>query len=224
MGVLMRQRGKPHEAIRFYQRGSAQNPDDANLCSNLGHVLTNVDQYSEALENLHRAIEINPTMDQAYDNLAYLLNKLNRFQEAGEAGEKAVRLNPTNANAWNNLASSYQRQARIEEAIGAYRKAVEVNPAFAMAHSNVLFCMLFSARYSSQEIAQAHRDWVEKQAKHVVNQTHPAISRDPNKKPLRIGFVSPDLSTPSRKFPCSTVPIRKQRRLGSGMLFGRAGP
>ncbi len=193
LGVLMRNRGKPHEAIRLYQRGLAVRPDDANLNSNIGHVLTNLDRYSEALEHLQRAIEINPTMDKAYDNLAYLLNKVNRFQEAAEAGEKAVRLNPSNANAWNNLASAYQRQARIEEAIGAYRKAVEVNPAFAMAHSNVLFCMLFSPRYSSQEIAQAHRLWVEKQAKHIAARIQPAMTRDPKKKPLRIGFVSPDL-------------------------------
>ena len=161
--------------------------------SNLGHALTNLGRYPEALENLHKAIEINPSMDMAYDNLAFLLNKLNRFQESADAAEKAVRLNPANGNAWNNLASSYQRQARIEEAIGAYAKAVEANPALAMAHSNILFCMLFSPRYSPEDIARAHRVWAEKRAEHIVSKVGPAVPRDPNKKPLRIGFVSPDL-------------------------------
>ena len=193
LGVLVRKRGKPHEAISFYERALAQNPHDANVYSNLGHALINLNQYPEALKNLQRAIEINPAMDMAYDNLAFLLNKLNRFREAQEAGEKAVRLNPANANAWNNLASSYQRQARIEEAIGAYRKAVEINPGFAGAHSNVLFCMLFSPRYTPKEIAQAHRLWAEQRGKNLPVQAESSLPRDPGKKPLRVGFVSPDL-------------------------------
>jgi protein O-GlcNAc transferase len=193
VGALLRTRGKPQAAVQFYKRALAQSPQDASVYSNLGHALTNLGRYPEALESLQRAIEINPRMDTTYDNLAFLLNKLNRFQEAADAGEKAVRLNPENANAWNNLASSYQRQARIEEAIGAYKKAVEVNPALTMAHSNVLFCMLFSPRYSSEEIAHAHRLWARQRASYRGPQAQPSVSRDPNKKPLRVGFLSPDL-------------------------------
>jgi protein O-GlcNAc transferase len=193
VGALLRTRGKPQEAVQFYERALAQIPQDASVYSNLGHALTNLGRYPEALESLQRAIEINPRMDTTYDNLAFLLNKLNRFQEAADAGEKAVRLNPANANAWNNLASSYQRQARIEEAIGAYRKAAEINPGLAMAHSNVLFCMLFSPRYSPEQIAEAHRVWARQRASHLVIRAHPASPRDPNKKPLRVGFLSPDL-------------------------------
>jgi protein O-GlcNAc transferase len=192
VAALLRKRGKPEEAIEYYERALAQNPQDANVHNNLGHAFTVTGRYPEALKTLQRAIEINPSMDMAYDNLAFLLNKLNRFQEAADAGEKAVRLNPTNANAWNNLASSYQRQARIEEAIGAYSKAVEINPGLVMAHSNVLFCMLFSPRYSQEEIAQAHRVWAAQRTKHIVPIQH-STPRDPNKKPLRVGFLSPDL-------------------------------
>jgi protein O-GlcNAc transferase len=193
VGALLRTRGKPQEAVGFYERALTQNPQDANVYSNLGHALINLGRYPEALESLERAIEINPHMDAAYDNLAFLLNKLNRFHESADAGEKAVRLSPANANAWNNLASSYQRQARIEEAIGAYRKAGEINPGLAMAHSNVMFCMLFSPRYSSEEIAQAHRLWASQRANHLIAKAQPFVSRDPNKKPLRVGFLSPDL-------------------------------
>jgi protein O-GlcNAc transferase len=193
MGALLRTRGKPGEAVELYERALAKSPRDANVYSNLGHALTNLGRYREALESLQKSIEINPEMDAAHDNLAFLLNKLNRFHEAADAGEKAVRLNPANANAWNNLASSYQRQARIEEAIGAYRRAGELNPGLAMAHSNVLFCMLFSPRYTPEQIAEAHRLWARRRAGHLVSQARPSIPRDPNKKPLRVGFLSPDL-------------------------------
>jgi protein O-GlcNAc transferase len=193
VGALLRTRGRPDESVRFYKRALARNPRDASVHSNLGHALTILGRYSEASESLQKAIEINPHMDAAYDNLAFLLNKLNRFQEAADAGEKAVRLNPANANAWNNLASSYQRQARIEEAIGAYRKAVEINPGLAMAHSNVLFCMLFSPRYTPEQIAEAHRVWARQRANHLIAQAELSVPRDPNKKPLRVGFLSPDL-------------------------------
>lgn len=193
VGAILRTRGKPREAIEHYEQALAQSPRDAYVCSNLGHALTTLGRYDEALESLQKAIEIDPHMDTAYDNLAFLLNKLNRFQEAVDAGEKAVRLNPMNANAWNNLASSYQRQARIEEAIGAYRKALEINPRLAMAHSNVLFCMLFSPRYTPEQIAQAHRLWASQKANHLIAQAQSHPVRDTNKKPLRIGLLSPDL-------------------------------
>jgi predicted O-linked N-acetylglucosamine transferase (SPINDLY family) len=192
VGALLRTRGKP-EAVEYYKRALTRSPRDANVYSNLGHALATLGRYEEALESLYKAIEINPHMDAAYDNLAFLLNKLNRFQESAEAGEKAVRLNPANANAWNNLASSYQRQARIEEAIGAYRKAVELNPGLAMAHSNVLFCMLFSPRYTPEQIAEAHRLWARQRTNNLVPQAQPSVPRNADKKPLRVGFLSPDL-------------------------------
>ena len=190
LGVVLSAGGRNQESIRYYQHALTHDPQNAIIHNNLGNAFQAIGRSNEAAAALRRAVAIDPNYEKAYTNLGDALFNEHRFDEARAMLEKALELNPQNALSWNRLGRVHTRQCRTKEGIKCYRKAVELQPNMAGAHSNVVFTMHFLPDYSPEEIAAEHRRWNDRHARPLAKEVQPFEPRDPDKKPLRIGFVS----------------------------------
>ena len=185
--------GRLDEAIDACRRAVALRPDMAKAHNNLGNALWAKGAHDEAIDAFGEAIALEPNGAQAHNNLASALNSRYRLDEAIAALGRAIALRPEYAEAHNNLASARLAQGDLEEATRGYHRALALRPGYSAAHSNLLMCAQYQSGATLAGLARAHAAWDEQHA--AVHRAHVPrwdVGRDPL-RPLRLGFLSPDL-------------------------------
>ncbi len=111
-----------------------------------------------------------------------------RFLAGITSLQETVARNPQHVNAWIDLGCIWKKLREIHRSIACFQQAVNLDPASVIAHDNLVFTMLFSDRYSPNELFEAHKTWG---ARHGVATLPSSYDVSPG-EPLRIGYLSPD--------------------------------
>ena len=114
----------------------------------------NPDNFSEAMTNYRRALELDPYLVPALINLANLHYARDEIVEAQALYERAIVLEPDVFEAHFNLGNIFHDLHRYPEAQGSYRRALQLNPTFADAH----FYLAVTLEKSGQS-AEARPHW-----------------------------------------------------------------
>ena len=132
--------------------------------------------------------------------LAWALQQLGRWSEAvmHYAGALTLRdgtfdLRPAAAKAHNNLANCYNQLGRVDDAITHYRVLFGIAPDYPDALTSVLANLNYDAKATPQEVFDAHRAWAQAVAAPLYPQTLNFTNTTGSDRPLRVGFISPDL-------------------------------
>jgi predicted O-linked N-acetylglucosamine transferase (SPINDLY family) len=190
---VLRERGRLGEAIAVLRRAIALRPDHAEALSNLGNALKEERKYDEAVAAYRRSIAVRPDYAAAYSNLGVTLKEKGELEGAVEALRRAAELDPDHAEVLNNLSSTLLAQGDHAGAERHCRRALELRPGYVAAHSNVLMCSQYQSGVTLAGLARAHAEWDERHAARFRGYWKPfELDRDPD-RPLRLGFVSPDL-------------------------------
>lgn len=99
---------------------------------NLGAAYNQLEQSSQAVDVLTKAVKLQPTA-AAYHNLGIAHRQLKHWPSAKTAYREALRLNPNLAEAHENLASVYVELDDLTLAITHFQKALELRPSFTRA-------------------------------------------------------------------------------------------
>jgi predicted O-linked N-acetylglucosamine transferase (SPINDLY family) len=193
LGNVLRERGRLGEAIAILGRAIALRPDLAEAHSNLGNVLKEQRKYDEAIAAYRRAIALRPDHAASHSNLGVTLKEKGDLEGAVAALRRAAALDPDHAEVLNNLSSTLLAQGDHEGAERYCRRALELRPGYVAAHSNLLMCSQYQSGVTLAGLARAHAEWDERHAARYRGGWKPfALDRSPD-RPLRLGFVSPDL-------------------------------
>ena len=128
--------GKYEEAIEYYSKAIALNPQFANAYNNRGNAKYSLGENEEAIKDYNQAIELNPQHASAYNNRGIAKSSLGDDDEAIQDYDKAIELNPKFVEAYCNLGVSKSSLGKYEEAIKDYNKAIELDPQYAEAYYN----------------------------------------------------------------------------------------
>ncbi|KND62190.1 TPR repeat [Candidatus Burkholderia verschuerenii] len=90
---------RPHEARALWHRAMIARPYDAGIPSNLGNLLTRLNEYEEAQTAYRRAIEIQPSSVEARFNLSLLYVRQERWAEAEAELARTIELSGDHADA-----------------------------------------------------------------------------------------------------------------------------
>jgi tetratricopeptide (TPR) repeat protein len=104
LSVIAAQRGQHARSAEMATRALALEPRNAEVLSNRGAALRNLDRPLDALADYDRAIAAAPAHAPAHTNRGVALAALNRFAEAREAYDRALALAPADARALFNRA------------------------------------------------------------------------------------------------------------------------
>jgi protein O-GlcNAc transferase len=106
-------------------------------CYNLGNVLKEQDNLTEAVSFFQKALEINPNYTEAHNNMGNTFKDQGRLDEAISCFQKALKINPNLVEVYNNLGNTFKDQGRLDEAISCFQKVLEIKPNYAEAYNNM---------------------------------------------------------------------------------------
>lgn len=127
-------------------------------------------------------------------NLALMLSAQGRLDEAEHAYEKVLQLDSNSVNACVNLGNLWLRTRRARDAEALFRKALSIQPFHWDALSNLLFSMNVRDDLSPSAIHREHLR-VAEVLESRIPQARVARRIDPEKRRLKIGYVSGDFGS-----------------------------
>ena len=126
-------RGEFERAIDSYREGLKYNPDNADLRSELGLFLMQLNRVDEGIVELEEAVKIKAD-SVTYGNLGLAWAQKGQLDKAKECYARSLQLNPDNANTHYNLGNAYFTQNMPEKAIAEYRAVIRAMPNFVRAY------------------------------------------------------------------------------------------
>eukprot|EP01063_Lacrimia_lanifica_P031240 TRINITY_DN5104_c0_g1_i3.p1 TRINITY_DN5104_c0_g1~~TRINITY_DN5104_c0_g1_i3.p1 ORF type:complete len:828 (+),score=337.50 TRINITY_DN5104_c0_g1_i3:84-2567(+) len=196
------------KALYYYQMAVHFKPEYAEAWNNLGVAYSRKGTIDLAVECYQKALALatdqraagGPGLDtsggmaQTMNNLAVLLGLQGELSKAQELLRSCVALQPTNAEAYNNLGVVLRDEGVMEEALQCYEKCLALCPEAENAAQNRLLALNFSTTHPLDNIQQAHMDWGARiMATHAPKTPLQWLTdMDPERKKLRVGYVSPD--------------------------------
>src|SRR3990170_2743287 len=84
--------------------------------------------YTSALSELTKAVELAPRNAIAYSSLGQAYDKLNMTDDAVDAYRKAISIEPLFTNAYHNLGMALLKKKDKAGALKAFEKVVEIDP------------------------------------------------------------------------------------------------
>jgi predicted O-linked N-acetylglucosamine transferase (SPINDLY family) len=209
LAQLHAQRGQPEQAIDAFREAVRIEPSSAEARVGLAAALVDAAQAgaqtaarsAEALSLLGNDWPSVPNPARARFVVAMALIGCERWTEAASHLEALVAVHPDVAQVHNQLANCYNRLGRAIDAVREYREAFRTAPGFDQALTGALGTLNAAPEVTPEEVFAAHQEW----AATVAAPLYPPAprfgnARDPN-RPLRIGYVSPDL----RRHPVGTM-------------------
>jgi len=139
-GVALAGRGRTLEAAREFQAADLLRPDHAATLTNLGLLLSQLDQHDAALACARRAAELRPDDAPAALALATVLYRQGNIRAAIPAHRQAVALAPANPIAWTALGECLLALGQRDEAIAAFRQALARDPDQLAAYRSLAAC------------------------------------------------------------------------------------
>jgi len=129
---------------------------------------------------------------------------MGKVKIAEDAARKIIEIDPSHADPHINLGNSLKDQGRIEEAIDSYNNALKIQPDNTIARSNMLLCLNYSD-IDPGTLFEEHKKWDESVRQKIVPLNYSDRRIEPDKTPLRVGYVSAYFKTHSIAYYLETI-------------------
>lgn len=128
--------GRFDEALQEGELATRVDPMDAGAHRSYHYPLLFTGNYTEAINQLQRAIAINPNLTAPYFELAslYRAPAINRPEMAVSIYNEVLRIEPNNERAYARLCQTYAAVGLFQEAEGYCDEAIFIEPDYALAH------------------------------------------------------------------------------------------
>lgn len=137
LGNLTAKEGKTDEAIRYYERSLAIDPESPEAENNLGIALSRQRRFAEAVKHYQRAVALKAAYYEAQNNWGLAIAEQGGdLTRAIEHYRIALVIKPNYADAHVNWGNALVQSGDFDGAIGHYRNALRIRPDDADAHRN----------------------------------------------------------------------------------------
>ena len=187
--------GAIEKACDTWKRRLALTPLHRDTVNRLAQGLVVSGQAGQAIESYRLFLAANPHDYQFYTNLGAVYEYVGNLDQAKHCYSRVLELRPGLSIALQGVANVLCAQGRIQEAGAFYRKALEANPGDAIARSNYLLTLNYKPDSDADEVYREHLRLMPPSSEGDGGRTFP--NELTPSRPLRIGFVSPDMRTHS---------------------------
>jgi tetratricopeptide (TPR) repeat protein len=130
--------GRPDEAVRLGEEGSAAHPHSAAVHLHLGAVRERRGEWELAEAAYRRAMEEDGDLPQAHKALGDALYRRGAYDEAAECYRKAVQMAPDlGDDVYFRLGNIHYKRMDRAEAVNLWRRALELNPNNSVVRTNL---------------------------------------------------------------------------------------
>ena len=128
LGNILRERGRPAEALTCFEHAIALAPNSVDTLYNLGSICQDLDRPERAIAFFERALRLKPDAIELHNNLGTALQSVERLDEAIASYRKALGLRPDALETLDNLAGALRALGRLDEAQACYERALALRP------------------------------------------------------------------------------------------------
>lgn len=182
------------QALAVFVELNQIKPNDPVLNNHIGLTLKHLQRYEEATQYFQKAVDLAPKNIEFYMNLGFSCYGSGDFAQAKASFQMAENLDPRYTEPKFGRALSFQAEGRIDDAMAVYEQVLELEPTYLMALSNMIFLHYCTYPFD----IQSQMDYLQRFGAAVGNGMNPSSntkSQLQSRSPLRIGFISADLST-----------------------------
>ncbi len=127
-GVVLKELGRPADALAQLDRALAINPRSAHAHFDKAMCLLALKRYDAVQAHVEQALASDPNLVEAWTWLGHLFSDLERDDDAFSAYARALAVNPNAADALFGRAKLLHRLRRYPEALAAFNQALAINP------------------------------------------------------------------------------------------------
>jgi tetratricopeptide (TPR) repeat protein len=131
----------------YYERLTAAYPRDERAHFLLGGAYFGQQDYSKAIGEYEKSVQLAPDYAPAYNLLGYAHRAKGEFDEAEKAFKKYIALIPNDPNPYDSYAELLMKMGRFEESITMYRKALATDPHFAPSRFGIASNLMFQGKH-----------------------------------------------------------------------------
>jgi tetratricopeptide (TPR) repeat protein len=131
IGLGHAKRGKPMDAIFYFDKVLLVDPNHVNALINKGNALGKLGKYADAISVYNAALKIKPNHPICLLNKGLALHYLRRHDEAIDCYDKILSQEPDNADALYQKACTKSLQNKVEESLSILEHAVKLDSQFA---------------------------------------------------------------------------------------------
>ena len=179
-GATWIQLGYWRDSISVFEHAVAIDDNNALAHVNLGSVLVEKGNYSEAQKHFMSSLNAHPNY-YGYYGLANCLFRMGKKSEAIPYFYKALKINRQSIIAHLNLAQCLTLTGKKEEAILHYSEVQKLNPAFSSAQNEIGVLLASMGRY--QEAAEHFQDYLRMEPRNAVAFFNMGITLNAMSKP-----------------------------------------
>ena len=187
LGNELRKLDQPAPAMEYFKKALELQPDFADAHNNLGLAYFDLERTNEAIACYKRALQYKPDLIETHANMAQAYKKIGLFASAVEHYRQILRLRPDDSGVYGSMALVLAYQGKLDDAIECQEQACRLNPKHAP-----MFTFNYSPRFSAEQLFEEHRRWGE-HFREVDDPLPPLTPGGDPKRPLRVGYVTPDL-------------------------------
>ncbi len=181
LGLLLSAVGKHEEALKPLQRAVQLQTNNAMLRNNYGFELLLTQRWTDAEEQLTRAVKLQPDFPRAHVNLGIVQSKLGRFDDALASFRRAL----PEPDAYYNVGLMYRGQGRYAEAAEVFEYVLTLDPGFVAAGTQL-------GQIASHIEPVAVPPWDRKPSKKVTTAADRAAQSQPHPHDTRSTTPVPD--------------------------------
>lgn len=183
-------------AIYYAQRAVELAPDTPEYLAGLGSILLRAGKHDDAIDTMTRALALNPKLTELLVPLATARMESGRINDARSTFARVLNDNPAHLEAANNLALLESDLGHADRAIAIIESALAHHPEHPLLLDALCMFACYSDTKSPDQVAQIHRRFGQSVQSRVRPRAQFTNTPDPD-RPIRVGFVSPDLRTHS---------------------------
>jgi arylsulfatase A-like enzyme/Flp pilus assembly protein TadD len=135
LASMLKEQGKPQEAVQVLEQGLKQNPDNSSLMAKLGIVLADSGQWRRAIPILEQCVAREDIDPEKFNFLGIAYYQGGDFPRALKNYARALELDRNNASVYSNIGGVYlalfsgsRRTQDLAEAERNFKKALEIDP------------------------------------------------------------------------------------------------
>jgi len=140
--------GDENKYFHTLQQLAKKYPKEKRVHYYLGDYHSRRTNFTKAIEEFHKAIELDSFYGFAFNGIAYTYMRMKNYEKAIEYFKKYVSLSPGDANPLDSLAEAYFRIGNLNEAIAKYQEAIQVKPGFLFSSHNIPYIYALKEDYS----------------------------------------------------------------------------
>lgn len=195
LGAVLAEKRDVVGAVNAYNRAIELRPDWPQPLSGLAQAYVLSGSYALAENAASQALKLDPNLAAAHNQRGLAIMWQGQFTQAIQSYLRAIEIDPGRVEMRANLAAARLHTLEQAQAISLYRQTLQMKADDLELASNLLFARNYVDGENERELFEEHRQWGNRLVATCAANSSPAVEpgRPALGRPLRVGYVSPDL-------------------------------